>query len=151
MRAISSFNFEAGISTFWCRALIELRIRASMSATGSVNLIVCFSSAARSLHTPRRTCSGLLLNFLRSFEPSSSLRCHLPKTDDRLLPGRLRNPGDLTLQGQTAEAQAAYTELAQVRARPSADLAAVVLARGKLGLLCVFYSFCCCRHLAFSS
>jgi hypothetical protein len=34
---------EAGISTFWCRARIALRMRASMSATGSVNLIVCFS------------------------------------------------------------------------------------------------------------
>jgi hypothetical protein len=37
------FSLEAGISTFWCRARIALRMRASMSATGSVNLIVCFS------------------------------------------------------------------------------------------------------------
>jgi hypothetical protein len=35
-------------------------MRASMSATGSVNLIVCFSSATRSLRTRRRTSSGLL-------------------------------------------------------------------------------------------
>src|SRR5580704_523464 len=40
MRAISSFSLEAGISTFWWRALIALRMRVSMSATGSVNLIV---------------------------------------------------------------------------------------------------------------
>src|ERR1700748_3617430 len=40
MRAISSFSFEAGTSTFWCRARIALRIRVSMSATGSVNFIV---------------------------------------------------------------------------------------------------------------
>src|SRR5579863_387428 len=44
MRAISSFNREAGISTFWCRAWSAFRTRVSMSATGSVNLIVCFSS-----------------------------------------------------------------------------------------------------------
>src|SRR5438270_13888589 len=44
MRAISSFRREAGISTFWCRAWSALRTRVSMSATGSVNLIVCFSS-----------------------------------------------------------------------------------------------------------
>src|SRR5215470_100342 len=39
MRAISDFRLEAGTSTFWCRARIALRIRASMSATGSVNFI----------------------------------------------------------------------------------------------------------------
>jgi len=38
-------SLEAGTSTFWCRARIALRMRASMSATGSVNLIVCFSSS----------------------------------------------------------------------------------------------------------
>src|SRR5579864_1566650 len=40
MRAISIFNLEAGTSTFWCRARIALRIRASMSATGSLKFIV---------------------------------------------------------------------------------------------------------------
>src|SRR5271170_7344258 len=49
MRAISSFSLEAGISTFWCRALIALRIRVSISATGSVNLMRSFSSIARLL------------------------------------------------------------------------------------------------------
>src|SRR5207237_8575137 len=39
IRAISVFRLEAGISTFWCRARIALRIRVSMSATGSVNFI----------------------------------------------------------------------------------------------------------------
>jgi hypothetical protein len=43
MRAISSFNREAGISTFWCRAWSAFRTLVNMSATGSVNLIVCFS------------------------------------------------------------------------------------------------------------
>jgi hypothetical protein len=40
MRAISNLSLEAGISTFWCRAEAALRIRASMSATGSVSLMV---------------------------------------------------------------------------------------------------------------
>src|SRR5215469_4196804 len=63
MRAISTFSLEAGISTFWCRALAALRIRASMSATGSVNLIVCFSSshpfAPRSAENLQRLASNL--------------------------------------------------------------------------------------------
>src|SRR5437763_16937556 len=52
MPAISSFSLEAGTSTFCCRARIALRIRASMSATGSVKFIVYFSSAIRSLREP---------------------------------------------------------------------------------------------------
>src|SRR5208337_1360401 len=48
-----------------------------------------------------------------------------------LLPGRLRNPWNLPAQRELAEAQAANTELAQKTARPSAKLAAVVLARGE--------------------
>src|SRR5579864_8711509 len=43
MRAISSFNREAGMSTFWCRAWSAFRTLVNISATGSVNLIVCFS------------------------------------------------------------------------------------------------------------
>src|SRR5580765_8130989 len=43
MRAISSFKREAGTSTFCFRAWSAFRTRVSMSATGSVNLIVCFS------------------------------------------------------------------------------------------------------------
>src|SRR6266436_159825 len=44
MRAISTFSLEAGTSTFWCRACSALRTLVNISATGSVNLIVCFSS-----------------------------------------------------------------------------------------------------------
>jgi hypothetical protein len=53
-----------------------------------------------------------------------------PETENqkRFLPGRFRNSGDLTLERQSAEAQAADAELAQKAARPSADRAAVVLA-----------------------
>src|ERR1700675_3711797 len=70
---------------------------------------------------------------------------------DDLLPGRLRNPGNLPLEGQSAETQPAKAELTQVCARTSADLAAVVLARRELGLLCVLHSFCGSCHLAFCS
>src|SRR5438093_9133626 len=38
MRAISSFSFEDGISTRSCNALLALRMRVSMSATGSVSI-----------------------------------------------------------------------------------------------------------------
>src|SRR5205814_681540 len=39
MRAISSFSFEDGISTRSCSALLALRMRVSMSATGSVSIV----------------------------------------------------------------------------------------------------------------
>src|SRR5579863_9064236 len=38
MRAISSFSLELGISTVSCSALFALRMRVSMSATGSVSI-----------------------------------------------------------------------------------------------------------------
>src|SRR4051795_11724012 len=38
MRAISIFNFELGISVRSCSALLALRMRVSMSATGSVSI-----------------------------------------------------------------------------------------------------------------
>src|SRR6266550_1869327 len=39
MRAISTFNFEFGISARSCSALLALRMRVSMSATGSVSMV----------------------------------------------------------------------------------------------------------------
>jgi hypothetical protein len=73
-----------------------------------------------------------------------------------LLPGRLRNPGDFSAQGQTAETQAAKTELAQIGAWASAQFAAIMPTRRELGLrpfasrivkllldLRVLNSFCC--------
>src|SRR6266540_1698488 len=38
MRAMPSFRREVGISTLSCSALLALRMRASMSATGSVSI-----------------------------------------------------------------------------------------------------------------
>src|SRR5580698_6133552 len=40
-RAISTFSFDCGISTRRCFALTALRMRVSMSAIGSVIVIVC--------------------------------------------------------------------------------------------------------------
>src|SRR5579863_5065046 len=78
MRAISTFNREAGTSTFWCRACSALRTLVNMSATGSVNLI-CFSSrhpfAPHSAENLRRLAyQFLLLLYL----------CHPQRDDFRL-------------------------------------------------------------------
>ncbi len=172
MRAISSFNREAGISTFWCRAWSAFRTRVSMSATGSVNLIVCFSSchpfAPRSAENLRQLvslhpcCCHLWRCRLYRRHPE---RRSLPRrisignqlAGRASLPRRLRNSWNLPAQRELAEAQAANAELAQKSARPSAKLAAVVLARGKLRLLhvlctlvqshSVFNPLCCRRHI----
>src|SRR3954449_1327250 len=42
MRAISVFSFEFGISARSCSALLALRMRVSMSATGSVSIVSFF-------------------------------------------------------------------------------------------------------------
>src|SRR6185312_10952153 len=47
MRAISAFSFELGISTRSCSALLALRMRVSMSATGSVSTSVLLPRALR--------------------------------------------------------------------------------------------------------
>src|SRR5215475_7658304 len=47
MRAISSLSLELGISVRSCRALLALRIRVSMSATGSVSIVVLLPGALR--------------------------------------------------------------------------------------------------------
>src|SRR3954454_22483950 len=52
MRAISSFSFEEGSSTRSCSALLALRMRVSMSATGSV-IIGVLSSLPAALRQAR--------------------------------------------------------------------------------------------------
>src|ERR1700733_6194657 len=169
MRAISSFNREAGISTFWCRAWSAFRTRVSMSATGSVNLIVCFSSShpfaphpaenPRQLNSVVRRWSLVVGRWPLTLVFANDQR---RMTNDRIsLPRRLRTPWNLPAQRQLPEAQAANAELAQERARPSAQLAAVMPARGKLRLrlfvvarllkrlldLRVFNPFCRCHSI----
>src|SRR5579872_2711598 len=172
MRAISSFKREAGISTFWCRAWSAFRTLVSISATGSVNLIVCFS-LSHSFAPPiaenlQRLVPPNLLraHFLKVVIQSgtfsvprriTTLRSNLviprrfPVGMHTALPRRLRNPWNFPAKRQLPETQAANAELAQKSARTSAQLAAVVLARGKLGFSCVLNSFCCSRHFASSS
>src|SRR5690348_7692031 len=120
MRAISTFSLEAGISTFWCRALIALRMRANMSATGSVNLIVCFSSchpfAPRPAENLQRRTSYFVVG--RWYLVAAALADDWRPTT--FLPGRLRNSGNLSPQRQPAEAKPADAELTQVSARTSA-------------------------------
>src|SRR5579871_4175172 len=179
MRAISSFNRDAGMSTFWCRAWSAFRTLVSMSATGSVNLIVCFSLS--------HPFAPPIAENLQRLVPPNLLLAHLPKvviqsgtfcvprriptltsnlahpevcrkviglcpegaaaTERRAtLPRRLRYPWNLPAQCQLPEAQAANPELPQKCSRTSAQLAAVMLARGKLRLSCVLNSFCCSSH-----
>src|SRR3954453_12841732 len=47
MRAISVFSFEFGISARSCSALLALRMRVSMSATGSVSTLCLLPRALR--------------------------------------------------------------------------------------------------------
>src|ERR1700746_3417947 len=107
MRAISSFNREAGISTFWCRAWSAFRTLVNMSATGSVNLIVCFSLSHP--FAPRRAENLQRLvhhSFVVTRLPlaCSPVVANDPTTSDSdALPGRLRNPWNLPAQRQLAE------------------------------------------------
>src|ERR1035438_5178380 len=125
MRAISAFSLDAGTSTFGWRAWIALRTRVSMSAIGSLVIV-------------------LLLHFL---------------------PASLGHTRNLAIEGELAEAEAANSELAQERARPSTTPAPVPVAGRELwnsglflglsqlgglaGLfqLYVFRNFCGCGHL----
>src|ERR1700751_3175277 len=125
-------------------------MRANMSATGSVNLIVCFS-------LPVRPGEPGNLRQITYFRPSSLVTgpslLHLRGTKDERritsLPRRLRNPRNLAPQRQSPEAKTANTELPEVGARTPANLAAIMLARRKFRLLRVHYSFCCCSHFSF--
>ena len=63
------------------------------------------------------------------------------------LPGRFGNAGDLALERQTAEAEAAQAELAQEGARPSADAATVAVLGRELGFLVCLGNLCCCGHI----
>jgi hypothetical protein len=103
-----------------------------MSATGSVNLIVCFSLSHPFAPHPAENLQRLVhqsfaVNRLGWLARLSSRTNQRPATND-VLPGRLRNPWNFPAQRQLAEAQAADAELPQKSARTSAQLAAVVLA-----------------------
>src|SRR5512146_872082 len=113
MRAISAFSFETGMSTRRCRAPAAFRIRASMSAIGSV--IMWDSSPIVS--GQHRTC--------RSWEGDAPQ----PR-----LPARLAHARDLAAERHLPEADPAQAEFAQVPARPAAPLAAVAGTDAELRL-----------------
>jgi hypothetical protein len=106
-----------------------------MSATGSVNLIVCFSLSHPFAPRPAENLQRLVH---QSFVVRRlSLACSLvvandqpPATSDAL-PGRLRNAWNLPAQRQLTEAQSADAELPQEPPRTSAKLAAVMSAGGE--------------------
>src|ERR1700722_4377017 len=131
MRAISVFSFDAGTSSFWWRARMELRMRVTKSATGSVKLI---------LSPPLPVRSGLI-----GPRPQNQRECSC-YTGNCYLPTGLNDAGNFAPKRQLAEAQAAKAKLAQVGARSAANLAAIMLAAGKLRLAGGFYSVCCGCH-----
>src|SRR5712672_2396839 len=69
-----------------------------------------------------------------------------PRTDSLILPARLDDARNLSLEGERTEAETAYAELAKERARTTAELAAVVLAGLELRFPCVFDAFCGSCH-----
>src|SRR5579871_369240 len=77
----------------------------------------------------------------RHVQPKAIRRCTF------ILPARLHNAWNFSLKGERAEAETADAELAQERARTTAELAAVVLARLELRLLCIFDAFCGRCHI----
>ena len=108
----------------------------------------------------RRRCIPALAGLVARFcnlqqkwvQPRASPCGDHPAGQDRIalhrtfLPGRLRDPRNLAPKGQSAEAQPAEAELAQVGARTSAQLAAVVLARRELGFFVVLGDAACSGH-----
>src|SRR5690349_21875393 len=91
----------------------------------------------------RRIRASSILNFEAgmstvSWSAERPLRIRVRKSAigsviDMLLPARLRQSGDVALVGHLAQADAAEAELAEVRTRPAAALAAVVVAGLVLG------------------
>src|ERR1700756_753821 len=63
-----------------------------------------------------------------------------------LLPARLHDAGDLSLERQCPETQATDTKLPQVSPRASAELAPVVFAGAELRLPRVLHSLCSGCH-----
>src|SRR5271156_2800602 len=118
-------------------------MRVRKSATGSVKLIVSPSFPVR---PPRQKPAGMVKreSSSRELKFCAARRMCL---DGQSLPARLDDAGDLSLERQTTEAQAADAELAQVCAGASAELAAVMLPALELGLAGVLDSFCSGCHI----
>jgi hypothetical protein len=89
-----------------------------------------------------------VLNLCLSTLPKLYAASDRVKMPGKLLPARFHDTGNISPERQRAEAQAAYAELAQEGAGPSAQLAAIVLAALELGLTSVLDSFCSSCHFA---
>src|SRR5258708_37443759 len=136
---------------------MELRMRVRKSATGSVRFIHSPSSPVRSnvCLTPKNL-RGCLFRVVRpDFCTKSSRPDEVSGVGARLraahgffiLPARLDDARNFSLEGERTEAETAYAELAKERARTTAELAAVVLARLELRFPCVFDAFCGSCHV----
>src|ERR1700674_333210 len=115
--------------------MTAFRRRVSISAIGSV---ICFS---------RGPLAPLLAARLRG--PNAPGRSRLTVVLRSLvlqLPAALGHAGHVALQRQLAEAQPAQPELAQVRARPAAQVAAVAQTNLEFRRLVLFRDFCCGGH-----
>jgi hypothetical protein len=95
-----------------------------------------FPFIPRSLRFAQNLREWLWLTML-TVTPKLVLTQELPE-----LPAGLDDARNLALECQTAEAQAADTELAQKRARTAAELAAVMLAGLELRFASVFDALC---------
>src|SRR4030081_1970523 len=129
MRAISSLTRLSGIMTVSCRAPDALRMRVSMSPTGSFTVTPrgprAFGTMTRrgrgaspSPRSGRGTCCsgvGVVVSVVIFFSPT-----------------RLRHAWELADDRPLAEADPAQAELPPVRASAAADLAAVVALRLEL-------------------
>src|SRR5437899_10226986 len=125
MRAISALMRDAGMSTRVCLAITALRIRASMSAIGSVI-------------TPNPQTQ---LGIWRISELVNS-----PVHRFANSPTTLGHSRDVAFQRQLAEAQAAQRELAHVGPRPSAQMAPVAQANLVFRRFVLFRDLRCCGH-----
>src|SRR6266513_5263053 len=104
MRAISSLSFEAGISTRECFAAIALRIRVNISAIGSVIYKL-------QIYDFR----FLICDLKRSLGMRQSQLGN--QKSKMLLPTRLNDARDLSLQRQLTKTDPAEIEFPQVTSR----------------------------------
>ena len=72
------------------------------------------------------------------------------RTGSLILPARLDDARNFPFKGERTEAETAYAKLAKERARTTAELAAVVLARLELRFSRVFDAFCSGCHVVCS-
>src|ERR671934_790028 len=109
MRAMPSLRREVGISARSCNARFALRMRASMSATGSVNMLLPPLPSEAMGQTP-----------LGENAPAFS-------------PARFRHARDDALVCQVAQTDPAEPELLEHSPRPPAAVATRVRAHAELG------------------